>query len=55
MKVGDLVLVLYETRNYYLVVGEVPHRKHGGEKKLKLLGENGVIREVRYSDIRIIY
>ena len=54
MKAGDLVIVLYETRRYYVILREtvMPNR---GERCFLLLGlKDGVKRVVPHSEIRLI-
>ena len=56
MKVGDLVSVLYETNRHYIILEQLPRADRGfGERTFKLLGlKDGVIRHVKYSEIRVV-
>ena len=54
MKVGDLVTVLYEKKQFYIVVAETP-RLPSGESRYKLLNlKDGSRRHVPYSEIRTV-
>ncbi len=54
MKTGDLVSVLYETTQYYIVLQALP-RRGSSEQEYKLLSlRDGSERSVRYSEIKTI-
>lgn len=53
IKPGDLVIVNYESRRYYIIIKALEH--FAGEQKYLLLGlKDGLRRVVRYSDIKMI-
>ena len=56
VKEGDIVSVLYESRRYYIVLERIPRENRGfGEQMYRLFGlKDGLVRDVRYSEIKIV-
>ena len=53
MNPGDLVIVLFETRRYYLVIGEMGH-SFPGETRYKLLDDKGATTIAFRSEIKLV-
>ena len=51
MKIGDLVVVLYETRKYYIIVEEERQRWLAW---FYVFGENGKIRRLPRGQLRLV-
>ena len=53
MKPGDLVTVMYEKKQYYIIL-QIMGKEFPGEERYKLFGSEGDTRYVFKSEIRLI-